>query len=448
MDIDLSKIKKVFFVGIGGIGISAIARMLKDEGKDVSGSDMTESAVTHELREIGIDISIGQSFDLIPADADLIVYTIAIKHYDPALMERIYEAGIPAKSYPEMLHIVTSGKYTIAVSGTHGKTTTTAMIAKILVDTGRDPSVIVGSFLKNPKAAAGEAGQAPTNLIIGKSEYFVVEACEYERSFLNIEPKVLVITNIEADHLDYYKDLADIEHAFAEMAMQTSLAVVCDPSDPSVARVLAAQPVTSVLKIVDYTKYIDALPKLAVAGVHNRKNAAAAVAVAEFVGVPAEDAGKAVAQFQGTWRRMELKGTSASGATVYDDYAHHPTEIKASIEALREMFPAGEKKLTIIFQPHLYSRTKALFDEFATAFAGADAVRFLPIFFAREEADPTVSSQKLADAVAQHVPDTAAFADFAEAEAFVKDAKYGMFDVVVTMGAGEAYKIGEALLSE
>ena len=324
MDIDLSKIKKVFFVGIGGIGISAIARMLKDEGKDVSGSDMTESAVTHELREIGIDISIGQSFDLIPADADLIVYTIAIKHYDPALMERIYEAGIPAKSYPEMLHIVTSGKYTIAVSGTHGKTTTTAMIAKILVDTGRDPSVIVGSFLKNPKAAAGEAGQAPTNLIIGKSEYFVVEACEYERSFLNIEPKVLVITNIEADHLDYYKDLADIEHAFAEMAMQTSLAVVCDPSDPSVARVLAAQPVTSVLKIVDYTKYIDALPKLAVAGVHNRKNAAAAVAVAEFVGVPAEDAGKAVAQFQGTWRRMELKGTSASGATVYDgDQSEH-----------------------------------------------------------------------------------------------------------------------------
>jgi UDP-N-acetylmuramate--alanine ligase len=133
MDLDLTTIKKVFFVGIGGIGISAIARMFKEEGKDVSGSDMTEGMATHELRALGIDISIGQSFDLIPLDADLIVYTIAIKHYDPALMERIYEAGITAKSYPEMLHIVTAGKYTIAVSGTHGKTTTTAMIAKVLI---------------------------------------------------------------------------------------------------------------------------------------------------------------------------------------------------------------------------------------------------------------------------------------------------------------------------
>ena len=230
------------------------------------------------------------------------------------------------------------------------------------------------------------------------------------------------------------------------MAMQTGSAVVCDPSDESVRRVLAALPPESELKVVDYTEYLEQVPKLAVAGVHNRFNAAAALAVADFLSVPIEEAGKAVAQFQGTWRRMELKGTTASGTIVYDDYAHHPTEIRASIEALREMFPIGEKKLTIIFQPHLYSRTKALFDEFASAFAGADAVRFLPIFFAREEADPTVSSQKLADAVRETIPDAAAFADFAEAEQYVKDADYGMFDVVVTMGAGEAYKIGDFLL--
>lgn len=436
MDLDLTTIKKAFFVGIGGIGISAIARMLKEEGKDVSGFDMAENMVTHELRSHGIDISIGQSFDLIPADADLIVYTIAIKHYDPALMERIFEAGIPAKSYPEMLHIVTKGKYTIAVSGTHGKTTTTAMIAKVLIETKKDPSVIVGSFLKDYKS----------NLIVGKSDYFVVEACEYERSFLNIEPKVLVITNIEADHLDYYKDLADIEHAFAEMAMQTGAAVVCDPGDESVRRVLSQLPPESALEIIDYTEYLEQVPKLAVAGVHNRFNAAAALAVADFIGVDSAEASAAIVQFQGTWRRMELKGTTASGTILYDDYAHHPTEIRASIEALREMFPEGEKKLTIFFQPHLYSRTKALFDEFAAAFAGADAVRFLPIFFAREEADPSVSSEKLAAAVAESVPETLAFNDFAEAEAYVKNAGYGMFDVFVTMGAGEAYKIGETLL--
>lgn len=436
MDINLTQVKKVFFVGIGGIGISAIARMLKQEGKEVSGSDMSESAVTHELRALGIDIAIGQSFELIPADTDLIVYTIAIKHYDPALMERIYESGIVAKSYPEMLHIVTAGKHTIAVSGTHGKTTTTAMIARVLIEAKKDPSVIVGSFLKDYKS----------NLIVGAGEHFVVEACEYERSFLNIEPKVLVITNIEADHLDYYKDLADIEHAFTEMAVQTADAVVCDPTDESVRRALADLPADTKLKIIDYTEYLERVPTLAVAGVHNRFNAAAALAVADHLGVPLNEAAAALAGFQGTWRRMEHKGTTASGTIVYDDYAHHPTEIRASIQALRELYPAGEKKLTIIFQPHLYSRTKAFFSEFVESFTGADTVRFLPIFFAREEADPSVSSAKLAAAVAEHVPDTAAFADFAEAEAFVKSAQYGMFDVVVTMGAGEAYKVGNALL--
>lgn len=436
MDIDLAAIKKVFFVGIGGIGISAIARMLKEEGKAVSGSDMSENAVTHELRALGIDIAIGQSAELVPSDADLIVYTIAIKHYDPALMEHIYTSGVPAKSYPEMLRVVTAGKYTIAVSGTHGKTTTTAMIAKILIETKRDPSVIVGSFLKDYKS----------NLVVGRSEYFVVEACEYERSFLNIEPKVLVITNIEADHLDYYKDLADIEHAFTEMCMQTGSAVVCDPSDESVRRVLADLPADSTLTIIDYTEYLERVPKLAVAGVHNRFNAAAALAVADYVGIPSEEATHAIAQFQGTWRRLDLKGTSAAGTIVYDDYAHHPTEIRATIQALRELYLAGEKKITIIFQPHLYSRTKAFFSEFAEAFAGADVVRFLPIFFAREEADPSISSAKLAAAVAEHVPDTAAFVDFAEAEEYVKTAGYGMFDVVVTMGAGEAYRVGSALL--
>ncbi len=427
MQLDLTQVKKVFFVGIGGIGISAIARMMLLEGKEVHGSDMSEGEVVRELRELGAQISIGQGFSLIPEGTDLIVYTIAIKHYDPALMEEIFASGIPAKSYPEMLSIVTAGKNTIAVSGTHGKTTTTAMIAKVMIDAGRDPSVIVGSLLKEYKS----------NLIVGRGEDFVVEACEYERSFLNIQPKVLVITNIEPDHLDYYKDLNDIESAFREMVMQTGSAVVCDPSEPSVAVAIKDAPIT----VIDYTKYMDKVPKLSVPGEHNRKDAAAALAVADHAGVSLAAAAEALAKFSGTWRRLELCGTTEQGTIIYDDYAHHPTEIKASLQALRELYPKGEKKIIVVFQPHLYSRTKAFFHEFTTAFNGADEVYFLPIFFAREVPDPTVSSQKLAEAVAEHVPGARAFADFAEAEAYFKTAKYGQNDIFVTMGAGEAYKI-------
>ena len=437
MDTNLEQIKKVFFIGIGGIGISAIARMMLLEGKEVYGSDMSASEITHELIALGAHITIGQSFDLIPKDVDLIVYTIAIKHYDPALMESVYMTGIPAKSYPEMLHLVTARKYTIAVSGTHGKTTTTAMIAQVLIETKRDPSVIVGSLLKEYKS----------NLIVGASEYFVVEACEYERSFLNIEPKILVITNIEADHLDYYKDLADIESAFAEMVMQTGSAIVCDTHDASVARVLAVLPAGSTVRIVDYKEYISRVPKLLVAGEHNRKNAACALAVADILAIPTEEAALAVSHFAGTWRRLEMRGTTSTGAIVYDDYAHHPTEIRASLEALRELYPAGQKNITILFQPHLYSRTKAFFEEFVTAFRGADHVYFLPIYFAREEKDPTISSELLASRVAQYVVGSHAFATFAEAEEFFIKQGLDATTVFVTMGAGEAYKVGDQLLA-
>jgi UDP-N-acetylmuramate--alanine ligase len=424
--------KKVFFVGIGGIGISAIARMFLLEGKAIYGSDMASSEITDSLIGAGAHISIGQGFDLIPADIELIVYTTAIKHYDPKFMAQIFASGIPAKSYPEMLHLVTAGKYTIAVAGTHGKTTTTAMIAKILIDAQKDPSVIVGSLLKEYKS----------NLIVGKSEYFVVEACEYERSFLNINPKVLVITNIEADHLDYYKDLADIENAFSELVSQTGSAVVCDPSDTSISRVIQVKSI----KVIDYTKYLDKVPHLSVPGIHNRKNAACALAVADFIGVEKSVADDAIAKFSGTWRRLEMRGTTKNGVIIYDDYAHHPTEIKASLEALRELYVKGNKKITILFQPHLYSRTKALFNEFAQSFNEADAVYFLPIYFAREEQDPTVSSEILAEAVSKNVLGSKAFASFAEADDFFKNAKMGSNDIFVTMGAGEAYKVGDELI--
>lgn len=431
MELDLNKIKKVFYVGIGGIGISAIARMMLKEGKEVYGSDTSEGEVVAELKNAGAEITIGQGFELIPEGTDLIVYTIAIESYDPDLYEKVVTGLIPARSYPEMLEIVTKGKNTIAISGTHGKTTTTAMIAKILIDAKKDPTVIVGSLLKDTNS----------NLISGKSDLFVVEACEYRRSFLHIHPKILVITNIEADHLDYYKDLADIQDAFSEMISQIAEggALVCDPNHENIAPIIS----NIKCKVIDYTKYLESVPKLSVPGEHNRIDAAAALAVAEELGILKEEAEKSVQKFQGTWRRLEKRGEAKDGTILYDDYAHHPTEIKASLQALRELYPS--KKLIIIFQSHLYSRTKSLWEGFVEAFDGADQVFILPVYAAREMFDPTVSPEKLAEAIAGRGKEAKAFADFDEGIKYFNETKFGENDVIVTMGAGEAYKVTEGL---
>ena len=432
MELDLSKIKNVHFVGIGGIGISAIARMMLSYGKNVTGQDMQEGQVVDSLRILGAKITVGQSYENIPSDTDLIVYTLSITTFDSGFFAKIKSktSKIPAMSYPEMLGFVTKEKYTIAVSGTHGKTTTTAMIAKILMGTNKDPSVIVGSLLKETKS----------NLVIGQSEFFVVEACEYKRAFLNLKPKILVITNIEEDHLDYYKDLNDIESAFAEILNQTDDFVVCDPKNNSVANVLKKK---HKARVVDYTKYLEKVPKLAVPGIHNRTDAAAALVVADILGIKEEDAQKSIAQFSGTWRRLEKRGETKAGTIIYDDYAHHPTEIRASLEALRELYPAGKKKIIVVFQPHLYSRTKTLFNDFAKCFKDADEIYLLPIFFAREEKDESVSSEKLASAICLAGDKAKAFADFGSAESFMKELNLGENDIFVTMGAGEAYKIAD-----
>jgi len=432
--IDLQKIKKVFFVGIGGIGISAIARMMLLKGKEVTGSDISESGITSELKKLGADIKLGQGIELVPKDTNLIVFSIAIKKYDPEFFKKLQSLGIQILSYPEMLGVVTKDKYTIAVSGTHGKTTVTAMIAKILIDAGRDPSVIVGSLLKDYKS----------NFIAGKSEFFVVEACEYERSFLNIRPKILVITNIEPDHLDYYKDMADIQSAFGQLILQTGDSVVYNSNDAN-SHALVHEYKSNEQKnmAVDYNGYLDRVPKLSVPGEHNRVNAAATLAVADILGIKEDEAQKSLAEFSGTWRRLEKRGETKNGTIIYDDYAHHPTEIRASIQALREIYPTTNKKIIVVFQPHLYSRTKVLFNDFAKSFKGADKIFLLPIYFARETKDESISSGKLAEAICQNGDNAEAFADFGSAEKAVLELKLGSQDVFVTMGAGEAYKVAD-----
>ena len=240
-NIDLSKIKKAHFVGIGGIGVSAIARMMLAEGKIVSGSDVSDSSIIAELGKLGAKFFLGHSAENISSDVDLIVYTPAVAADNPELKKAV-DLGMPTFSYPEMLGLISKNKHTIAVSGAHGKTTTTAMIAKIIIDAGKDPTVIVGSLLKDQGS----------NFVAGKSEYFVVEACEYKKSFLNLNPKIIVITNIDNDHLDYYGNLENIKKAFGEFAakLPEDGYLICDSSDKNLKEIIKS--VKS--EIIDYTK--------------------------------------------------------------------------------------------------------------------------------------------------------------------------------------------------
>ena len=413
MDVDLKKIKKIFFIGIGGIGISALAKMAMGRGIEVMGVNDEESPKTLDpLRELGARIVLWNSLKDGPFElsvADLYIYSDAWIYRGPEIIEKAREIGKPVLSYFEALGQFAREYKVIAIAGTHGKTTTTAMVAEILVDAGLDPTVVVGSFVK----------KFGSNFRAGKSEYLVVEADEYNRHFLNFHPFIGVVTNIETDHLDYYKNLEDIQDAFNQFLSQSEN------------------------KITDYNKYLNKIPELSVPGEHNRKNAAAALAVAEILNIDEAIAQKSIAEFSGTWRRLEKRGETEQGTIIYDDYAHHPTEIKASLQALREIYPVGIKKITVVFQPHLYSRTKALFDDFAKSFKGADTVFLLPIYFAREDPDPSVSSEKLAQAICTEEESVKAFPDFPSAEEAVKALSLGPNDIFITMGAGEAYKVAD-----
>ena len=430
-NVDLIKIKKAHFVGIGGVGVSAIARMMLAEGKIVGGSDVSDSAIIDELRKLGANIFLGHSADNIADDVDLVVYTPAVTVDNPEL-KKATELGIPMLSYPEMLGLISKDKYTIAVSGAHGKTTTTAMIAKILIDAKKDPTVIVGSLLKDHKS----------NFVAGKSGYFVVEACEYKKSFLNLNPKIIIITNIDNDHLDYYGNLENIKKAFGEFAakLPEDGYLICDPNDKNLKEIVE----NVKCKIIDYTK-IDNNFNLKIPGEHNMKNAQAAMAAAEILGVDSKKAENSLKSFEGTRRRFEFKGETKNGVFVYDDYGHHPTEIKATLKGAREFF--GGKKIWCVFQPHLYSRTKLLFDDFGKSFGDADEIILADIYAAREPKDEGINSKMLAEEITKNGGRARYMESFEKITDFLaENAKKG--DVVITMGAGDIFKIGENLLKK
>jgi UDP-N-acetylmuramate--alanine ligase len=426
---DFSSTKHIHFVGVGGIGVSALARMMQHQGKYVSGSDRDMSRITNDLEREGVRIRPGHDEHHVPLVADVVVYSPAVPSDNPELV-KARELGIPTMTYPEALGAVTQDTFTIAVSGTHGKTTTTAMIAEVLADSV-NPTVIVGSLLKGGRS----------NFVAGHPKRFVVEACEYKRSFLSLHPDILVITNIDEDHLDYYKDLKDIQSAFAEMVRKVPAhgAVVCDINDPVVAEVVAQ----SHVPVINYMAFYDDARQLSVFGEHNKRNAAAAHAVADYFKIPDGEVNRALLRFTGTWRRSEYKGTTTRGVEVYDDYAHHPLEIRTTLAGFKKRFP--NKKLVVAFQPHLYSRTKMLFGDFAESFNSTDRLLLAPIYAAREKDDGSVSHHQLGDTIRQYGKQVESYESLdALAHALSRSVEPG--DVVLTMGAGDIYTVGEKLL--
>ena len=423
--------KKIYIVGIGGIGLSALAQLFCHEGARVSGSDRSESPTTAMLRAAGIEVYIGHSASQVPEDIDLLIYSDAIPKENPERV-RGRELGIPECNYFEALGKVAEGKKVIAISGTHGKTTTTAMLGKILADAGEDPTVVVGSI----------AADFKSNYRAGASDLFVVEACEYRRHFLNFHPEVLVITNIEYDHTDYFKDEADLVAAFGEAVAGVSVSgdIVTNPVLPTVAQALIGTDV----RVIDYTK--EEVPELLLPGEFNRENARAAKAAMHAIAPHIKDAliDESLASFRGTWRRFEHKGVLPGGAVLYDDYAHHPTAVAKTIAAAREKFPG--KKIVVFFHPHLYSRTRDLFDGFVQALAQADESYILPVYAAREEPDPSVSHEALAEAIRTQGAHAQAIAGMEEVEEKLRALPGDT--IAFTMGAGDVYKAGEAALEK
>ncbi len=428
--LNLANFNHVHFVGIGGIGLSAIARLFLLEGKKVTGSDCSpDSPVVEELKKHGAKIYRGHQAKQVSAGTELVIYSLAIKQDNPELLTA-RKRDLPIISYPQALGLISADKFTIAVAGTHGKTTTTAMLAKIFRVAKLDPTVIVGSLL------AGEK----TNLIVGRSQYFIVEACEYRRSFLNLSPRILVITNIDNDHLDYYKDLTEIKRAFAELVAKVppdGWLICCVKDERLQPAIKAAR-----CRVVDYEQVKTPGLKLLVPGQHNLANARAALAVAGEVGVSSAVAAKALEQFRGTWRRFELIGRHRSGALIYDDYAHHPTEILATLTGARELFP--RRRLIVVFQPHLYTRTKLLLNDFAKSFPAADEIIVLPIYAAREKRDPTISGKVLTKALVAAGAPAKYLNDFNLAKKYL-DQKLKRGDVLLTLGAGDVFVLAKGL---
>ena len=425
--------KNIHLIGIGGIGISGLARHYLHEGWQVSGSDLVETVNSKKLEADGIEVVYTQSPENISSrpGLELVVYSDGVTKETAGWGElaAARAAGVETISYFAALGQVANPYYLIAVAGTHGKTTTTAMLADILEEASYDPTVIVGSL----RTKTG------SNYRAGASKYCVVEADEYLRHFLYFEPDVLIINNIDLDHPDYFKDLADVQTAFAELVAKVPAEgfIIANTKDPHVAPVLAAAKAT----VIEYNQYLNLTRTLLQPGLHNRQNAAAAEAAAAAIGIESNYTDEALKNFAGTARRFEYKG-DVHNAPVYDDYAHNPQKVAAAIAGAREVHQG--KKLTVVFQSHTYSRTKTLFADFIDALTKADRVILLPIFAAREADDGSVSSEMIQAELQKRGVETELFYTEAAAAQRVTES-VGGDDVVLCVGAGSVTKVATLL---
>ena len=448
----------IHFIGIGGISMSGLAAILLREGFTVSGSDSKATDLTERLAKAGAKIRCPQSADNITDDIDAVVYTAAIHPSNPEFAAAV-EKSIPLLTRAELLgQMMRSYRIPICVSGTHGKTTTTSMAAHILMAGNMDPTISVGGILPLIEG----------NYRIGSKDTFLMEACEYTNSFLSFFPKISLILDIDADHLDFFKDLEDIRRSFrkfAELLPEDGTLIINadDPACKMITKDLNCRIITYseenakadyTADLVTYDEHGNASFRvlhhgapygsfsLQVPGQHNVGNALAAIALACELGLGADVIQEGFSSFHGTNRRFEYKG-KMGGATVIDDYAHHPTEIKATLRTAQRV---PHKTIWCVFQPHTYTRTKALLPQFAEALSIADKVILADIYAARELDIYGISSRDLQEEITKLGTDCLYFPSFGEIEDYLRDhASEG--DLVITMGAGNIVQVGEALTS-
>ena len=446
-----SSVKRIHFVGIGGMGMSGIAEILMSQGFIVSGSDLHKSETTEHLASLGARMCIGHDAAHI-ADAEVVVYSSAVKPLDNPETVAALERKVPIIRRAEMLSEVSRLKYCLAIAGTHGKTTTTSMCGHVMMKASMDPTVIVGGRLK---------GLGGTNARLGKGDWIVLEADEYDRSFLQLLPTIAVITNVEADHLDIYSDLDDIKGAFVEFANKVPFygtACVCldDPGVrailPSIKRVVVtyglsaqcdvrADDITFNERSSRFTLIYNDSPlgeiELIVPGDHNIRNSLAACAIGLLCDIPFEVIRDGLADFGGVYRRFEIKGEKG-GILVIDDYAHHPTEIKATLAAARR---GWKRRIVAVFQPHTYTRTRDFYAEFATSFDDADVLILTDVYPAREAPIEGITGKLIADAARDAGHRNVHYvADKDDVPALLKDL-VSEGDLVLTMGAGDIWEV-------
>lgn len=445
----------IHFVGIGGIGMSGIAELLLNLGYRVSGSDLQSSDITRRLEQLGGRIFIGHSANQIEK-ADVVVTSSAIRADNPEVAAAD-KAAVPVIPRAEMLAELMRLKYSIAIAGAHGKTSTTSIVASVLEKGGLDPTVVIGGKLKS----------IGVNAVLGKGDFIVAEADESDGSFLKMSPAIAVVTNIDREHLDFYEGLDEIKEAFLAFIDRIpfyGLAVLCLDNEPvqniipkirkrfttyglSVqadiqAKDLKFEGLKSLFTIFHLEKELGPVT-LNMPGLHNVYNAMASIAVGIELGIEFSVIQDALATLQGVQRRLEVKG-EVQGISVVDDYGHHPTEIKTTLQAIRESWPG--RRLIVVFQPHRYTRTKALFEDFSRAFYQSDMLLVLPIYSAGEPVIPDVEADRLSEAIQRHGHKEVTYRDsFESACTFLKDAlKEG--DILLTLGAGDVWKVGEMVL--